>query len=293
MHEIDDFLAYLLADRAYSPQTVNTYREALVEFEAYVSQLDSTITWRTLHVDVVRGWMAQLMENGCVARTVNKKLSALRSFYRYLLRMKRVEHNPLSLLRNPKAAKPLPVFLRESEMDRLFDSVTFPLNYEGMRNRLILLTFYNTGIRLSELVGLNVADVILARQELKVTGKRNKQRIVPFGTELREAFSEYIPLLRNVAVQTEALFLSPKGRRISKGQVQSVVKQYLSLVTSQRKRSPHVLRHTFATVMLNHGADLETIRELLGHESMTTTEVYTHTTFADLKKAYEQAHPRA
>ncbi len=293
MHEIDDFLAYLLADRAYSPQTVNTYREALVEFEAYVSQLDSTITWRTLHVDVVRGWMAQLMENGCVARTVNKKLSALRSFYRYLLRMKRVEHNPLSLLRNPKAAKPLPVFLRESEMDRLFDSVTFPSNYEGMRDRLILLTFYNTGIRLSELVGLNVADVNLARQELKVTGKRNKQRIVPFGTELREAFCEYIPLLRNAAVQTEALFLSPKGRRISKGQVQSVVKQYLSLVTSQRKRSPHVLRHTFATVMLNHGADLETIRELLGHESMTTTEVYTHTTFADLKKAYEQAHPRA
>lgn len=293
MQEIDDFLAYLLADRAYSPRTVVTYREALEEFEAYKSQLDASLTWRTLHVDVVRGWMAQLMDEGCGARTVNKKLSALRSFYRYLLRMKRVEHNPLSLLRNPKAVKPLPVFLRESEMDRLFDDVMYPPNYEGARDRLILLTFYTTGIRLSELVGLDVTDVDLSQQELKVTGKRNKQRIVPFGRELSQAFREYIPLLRRTGGCDGALFLSLKGQRISPAQVQQVVKKYLSLVTSQKKRSPHVLRHTFATVMLNHGADLETIRELLGHESVTTTEVYTHTTFADLKKAYEQAHPRA
>ncbi len=293
MQEIDDFLAYLLADRAYSPRTVATYSDALAEFEAYMAQLDGSLTWRTLHVDVVRGWMAQLMNDGCGARTVNKKLSALRSFYRYLLRMKRVEHNPLSLLRNPKAVKPLPVFLRESEMDRLFDDVTFPSNYEGVRDRLILLTFYSTGIRLSELVGLDVADVDLSQQELKVTGKRNKQRIVPFGQELCQAFREYIPLWRQAGGQDGALFLSLKGKRISGAQVQRVVKQYLSLVTSQKKRSPHVLRHTFATVMLNHGADLETIRELLGHESVATTEVYTHTTFADLKKAYEQAHPRA
>lgn len=293
MQEIDDFLAYLLADRAYSPQTVATYREALEECEAYMSQLDDTLTWRTLHVDVVRRWMAQLMDDGCGARTVNKKLSALRSFYRYLLRMKRVEHNPLSLLRNPKAVKSLPVFLRESEMDRLFDDVMFSPNYEGARDRLILLTFYTTGIRLSELVGLNVADVNLSLQELKVTGKRNKQRIVPFGQELCQAFREYIPLLRQTGGENAALFLSLKGQRISRGQVQRVVKHYLSLVTSQKKRSPHVLRHTFATVMLNNGADLETIRELLGHESVATTEVYTHTTFADLKKAYEQAHPRA
>lgn len=293
MHEIDDFLAYLLADRAYSPQTAATYRDALADFEAYMSQLDASLTWRTLHADVVRGWMAQLMESGCGARTVNKKLSALRSFYRYLLRMKRVEHNPLSLLRNPKAAKPLPVFLRESEMDRLFDDVVFPQTYEGARDRLILLTFYHTGIRLSELVGLDVADVDLVQQELKVTGKRNKQRIVPFGSELRTAFGQYIPLLPRAEGALTALFLSAKGQRIAAAQVQRTVKHYLSLVTSQKKRSPHVLRHTFATVMLNHGADLETIRELLGHESVTTTEVYTHTTFADLKKAYEQAHPRA
>lgn len=293
MHEIDDFLAYLLADRAYSPQTAATYRDALADFEAYMSQLDASLTWRTLHADVVRGWMAQLMESGCGARTVNKKLSALRSFYRYLLRMKRVEHNPLSLLRNPKAAKPLPVFLRESEMDRLFDDVVFPQTYEGARDRLILLTFYHTGIRLSELVGLDVADVDLVQQELKVTGKRNKQRIVPFGSELRTAFGQYIPLLPRTEGAPTALFLSAKGQRIAASQVQRLVKHYLSLVTSQKKRSPHVLRHTFATVMLNHGADLETIRELLGHESVTTTEVYTHTTFADLKKAYEQAHPRA
>ena len=293
MQDVEDFLAYLAGDRAYSPRTVSTYRDALEEFAAYLSQLDEPPTWRTLHVDVVRLWMAQQMESGCGARTVNKKLSALRSFYRYLLRMKRVEHNPLSLLRNPKAVKPLPVFLRESELNRLFDDVLFPANYEGQRDRLMLLTFYHTGIRLSELVGLEVKDVDLTSGELKVTGKRNKQRIVPFGAELREAFLRYLPSLSAVATGSNALFLSQSGERISAAQVQRVVKHYLSLVTSQKKRSPHVLRHTFATVMLNHGADLETIRELLGHESVATTEVYTHTTFADLKKAYEQAHPRA
>ena len=171
--------------------------------------------------------------------------------------------------------------------------MTYPEGFEGQRDRLVLLTFYHTGIRLSELRGLDVSDVDLMRGELKVTGKRNKQRIVPFGEELCSALKTYVELRGQMACADGALFVTLKGKRMTKVQVYGLVRHYLSLVTTQKKKSPHVLRHTFATAMLNHGADLEAIRDLLGHESIRTTEVYTHTTFADLKKEYERAHPRA
>ena len=178
----------------------------------------------------------------------------------------------------------------------MFDDVEYPDTFDGLRDRTILLTFYHTGIRLSELVGLNVADVNLSSGELKVTGKRNKQRVVPFGEELRQALKHYIDQRKEQladGVDAGCLFLNNKKERIGKSMVRIIVVHYLSLVTTMKKRSPHVLRHTFATEMLNHGADLEAIKELLGHESVATTEVYTHTTFADLKKEYQLAHPRA
>ena len=210
--------------------------------------------------------------------------------------MKLVEKNPMRLIHGPKAHKPLPSFLKESEVTRLFDDVEYPDTFDGLRDRTILLTFYHTGIRLSELVGLNVADVNLSSGELKVTGKRNKQRVVPFGEELRQALKHYIDQRKEQladGVDAGCLFLNNKKERIGKSMVRTIVVHYLSLVTTMKKRSPHVLRHTFATEMLNHGADLEAIKELLGHESVATTEVYTHTTFADLKKEYQLAHPRA
>jgi integrase/recombinase XerC len=291
---VDDFLTYLTGDRGYSAETVVTYRESLRKVAEYVSELDSEMDWGSVDSDVIRSWMAAEMRGGRTARTVAKDLSALRSFYKYLLRTGRVETDPARAVRSPKAHAPLPVFLKTSEMDRLFDDVKFPEGYEGLRDRTILLTFYTTGLRVSEMAGLDIGRVDLDRGELKVTGKRNKQRIVPFGEELRGELSRYLTERRAVESQdAAALFLNSRGRRMTAPHIRTMVKAYLSLVTTQKKRSPHVLRHTFATAMLNNGADLEAIKELLGHESIDTTEVYTHTTFAELKKEYQQAHPRA
>ncbi len=294
MSAIEDFLNYLKADRGYSLQTVRSYSDSLLSFEIFFRSLDAQLTWERIDVDVIRRWMSVEAERCKTSRTICKELSALRSFYKYLLRTKRIEKNPMRLVSNPKMTVPLPTFLKQSEIDELFDQVIFPDTNEGLRDRTILLLFYHTGIRVSELVGLNRSAINLMQRELKVTGKRNKQRIVPFGEELENALNVY--LLRRdelEAFDPEALFLNAKSKRISVAQVRRVVHQYLALVTTQKKKSPHVLRHTFATAMLNNGADLEAIREILGHESIDTTEVYTHTTFADLKKEYERAHPRA
>ena len=293
MIAVEDFLNYLAADRGYSLQTLATYREALTSFRIFYTSISQELNWQTIDADIVRRWMAAEMERGRSARTVAKKLSALRSFYKYLLRMERTDHDPVRLVKNPKIHIPLPTFLKQSEIDRLFDQVTFPDDFEGLRDRTILLTFYHTGVRVSELIGLDPGNVHLDENELKVTGKRNKQRIIPFGQELKEALQHYMQVRDELFPDEDPLFISTQARRLTKGKVLAIVKQYLSLVTTQKKKSPHVLRHTFATAMLNNGADLEAIKELLGHESISTTEVYTHTTFADLKKEYERAHPRA
>lgn len=294
MQDKEDFLSYLAADRGYSPRTLATYKESLTSFEIFFRSIDEQLTWQTIDSDIIRRWMATRMQRGSDARTVAKDLAAIRSLYKYLLRMQRTDHDPSRRVHNPKIHTPLPTFLKQSEIDRLFDEVTFPDTPEGLRDRTILLTFYHTGIRVSELTGLNIGSVDLQQGELSVIGKRNKQRIVPFGKELEESLRELIGQKQtNETGNTSPLFLGPRGKRITEEQARAVVRKYLSLVTTQKKKSPHVLRHTFATAMLNNGADLEAIKQLLGHQSITTTEVYTHTTFADLKKEYERAHPRA
>lgn len=293
MSDIEDFLNYLAADRGYSLRTLECYREALNSFRIFYQSISEELNWNVIDADIVRRWMAAEMERGRSARTIAKKLSALRSFYKYLLRMEKVDHDPVRLVKNPKIHIPLPTFLKQSEVDRLFDQVEFPETYEGLRDRTILLTFYHTGVRVSELIGLTAVDIHTDERELKVTGKRNKQRIIPYGKELADAFQTYRTERNDLFGEEPAFFLDAKGQPMTKGKVLKIVKHYLSLVTTQKKKSPHVLRHTFATAMLNNGADLEAIKELLGHESISTTEVYTHTTFADLKKEYERAHPRA
>lgn len=294
MDEIEEFISYLLADRGYSSRTTPGYRLALSSLQEFFTHIDSQLTWQTIDADIVRRWMADQKERGISTRSICHRLSAVRTFYKYQLRLGRVKANPARLIRDPKCDSPLPTFLKPAEVNQLFDDIDFPDNFMGNQSRTVLLTFYHTGIRLSELIGLNVADVNLAQCELKVTGKRNKQRIVPFGSELAEALRQHIEYRQQQGIShIDALFLSPKGRRITQWSVGKIVHQYLSLVTTQKKKSPHVLRHTFATAMLNNGADLEAIKELLGHESVATTEVYTHTTFADLKKQYKLAHPRA
>ena len=241
-----------------------------------------------------------MMNNGNTASSVNRRLSALRSFYRFLLKRKMVTIDPAHNLRGPKKEKSLPYYIRESEMNKLLDGDQyFSDDFEGCRDKMIMLMFYSTGVRLSELVGLNLADVDLDQMQVKVTGKRNKQRIIPYGDEMGDAIRAYLDrrlsfLVEKSREEEKAFFVDTRsGNRILPGRVQGLVKKYLSLVTTQRKRSPHVLRHSFATSMLNHHADLQSVKELLGHESLSTTEIYTHTSFEELKEMYKQAHPRA
>lgn len=291
---IDSFLEYLRLERNYSEKTVVSYGIDLREFEGYFKKADAEIDFTTVDADVVRNWVMHLMDEGRVATSVNRKLSTLRSFYRFLLKKKAMTVNPMTKVVGPKKKKPLPSFVREKDMDRLLDDLTFGVGYEGCRDRMILEMFYATGMRLSELIGLDDVDVDFSAKLIKVTGKRNKQRLIPFANELEHDLRVYIKV-RDEALPngSDAFFVRKDGKRMYPMQVYRLVKRNLSKVVTLKKRSPHVLRHTFATAMLNDCAELRAVKELLGHESLTTTEVYTHTTFEELKKVYELAHPRA
>ena len=291
---IKDFLNYLLLERNYSERTIVAYEADLREFEEYFKKTDAELDFRSIHSDNVRNWMVSLMDEGRSETSVNRKLSSLRSFYRFLLRRKEITVNPMLKVVGPKKKKPLPSFVREKDMDRLLDECSFGEGFEGCRDRTILEMFYATGMRLSELIGLNDADVDFSAKLIKVTGKRNKQRLIPFGNELAEDLHLYIKERNEVMPQgAEAFFVLKDGKRMYPMAVYRIVKRNLSRVVSLKKRSPHVLRHTFATAMLNDSAELRSVKELLGHESLATTEIYTHATFEELKKVYEQAHPRA
>jgi len=291
---VDLFLDYLKLERNYSPATVKHYRDDLKEFERFFQELDLQLSWETIDSDIVRRWMEAMMDRGNVASSVNRRLSALRSFYRYALRRNLVEKDPVHGIQGPKRKRPLPQFLKEAEMDRLLDENMWTDCYKDVLARTIIVTFYETGIRISELIGLNDKDVDYINCEIKVTGKRDKQRIIPFGDELSETLISY-QHRRNAEMkcESEAFFRTEKGERVTDAQVRQIVKTNLSKVSTLKKRSPHVLRHTFATAMLNHEAGLESVKKLLGHESLYTTEIYTHTTFEQLKKVYKNAHPRA
>lgn len=291
---IDMFLDYLRLERNYSPMTVISYRKDLEAFERFCQELDPQITWESVDTDVVRDWMEDMMDKGNAASSVNRRISALRSFYRFALRCGLVSKDPVHGLQGPRRQKPLPQFLKESEMEQLLDPAMWTDGYEDVLARTLIVTFYETGIRLSELTGLDDRDVDDVTCELKVTGKRNKQRIIPFGKELEETLAAY-RCVRDARTgdSSPALFRTEKGERITNAQVRALVKKNLSKVSTLKKRTPHVLRHTFATAMLNHEAGLESVKKLLGHESLSTTEIYTHTTFEQLKKVYKNAHPRA
>lgn len=289
----ESFLRYLRFEKNYSEKTVVSYGIDLSGFEAYFKAMDETLDFVTVDADIIRGWGVSLMDEGYAASSVNRKLSSLRSFYRYLLREKVVSEDPARKVLGPKKKKPLPVFVKEADMDRLLDAECGN-DFESIRNKAIIAVFYETGIRLSELIGLKDADVDFSAGTIKVTGKRNKQRVIPFGEELRNILHLYL-FARNEYCQAgyEAFFVRKEGKAMYPSMVYLLVRQNLSKVVTLKKRSPHVLRHSFATAMLNNRAELESVKELLGHESLATTEIYTHTTFEELKKVYQQAHPRA
>ena len=291
---IESFLNYLKLERNYSDKTILSYGKDLEQFEKFLKKLDEKIKLETVDADLIRSWVINLMDEKMAASSVNRKLSSLRSFYRYLLRKGLVQVDPVRKVTGPKKKKPLPTFVKEEDMNKLLDEVPFGDDFEGVRDKLILEVFYVTGVRRSELVALNDADIDYSASTIKVTGKRNKQRLIPFGERLKGMLSTYQQLRDEMIPQrSEAFFVQKNGERVTAGLVYNMVKRDLSKVVTLKKRSPHVLRHSFATNMLNNRASLGAVKELLGHERLTTTEIYTHTTFEELKKEYEHAHPRA
>ena len=291
---IDSFIGYLKVERCYSACTLRAYGADLRMFEEYLGNLDESLSLLDVDSDIVRGWVSRLMDEGVAASSVSRKLSSLRTFYSYLCSEGKVDGNPVLNVALPKRGKTLPVFVKESDMDFILDAEP-ETGFERQRDRLIIMLFYVTGIRLSELVDLDVSSVDMSSGILKVLGKRNKQRMIPFASELREHLSSYIRMRTEVAGCNEtALFVSLKGVRITRSAVYRLVNRVLSENNVQlSKRSPHVLRHSFATAMLNNNADLNVVKEILGHSKLATTEIYTHMTFEELKQFYKKAHPRA
>ena len=291
---VNQFLAYLSYERNRSLATVSSYRKDLEAFQKFVQAQDPMLLWADVDADLVRDWMAEMMNEGQRATSINRRLSALRSFYRFALARNLVKSDPVQGVVGPKKDKPLPQFLKEKEMDELLQEDFWTDCYEDVRDRMIIMTFYETGIRLAELMNLCDGDVDFMSGQLKVTGKRNKQRLIPFGTELSQALQHYMGVRDAQAVRhSAALFLANDGQQMTADAIRYRVKKHLSLVSTLKKRTPHVLRHTFATAMLNHKAGIESVKKLLGHESLSTTEIYTHTTFEQLKREYLNAHPRA
>jgi integrase/recombinase XerC len=291
---IESFLQYLQYEKNYSSHTVEAYKNDLQCFKQFVCG-DEIFNPREIDTVIVRRWIVSLMEEGYSPLSVNRKLSSLKSFFKYLCKYKEIETSPVKKVVGPKVNKPLPYFVKDAEMERLLLVLETEDSFEGKRDRAILDLFYSTGIRCAELVGLKDEDIDFGAQLIKVTGKRNKQRLVPFSKLLNEVLQIYLSE-RGEEIQAggkKMFFVRKDGRPLSNSIVYQIVKKRLSEAPHLSKKSPHVLRHTFATSMLNNGADLNAVKELLGHASLSSTEVYTHTTFEELKKAYHQAHPRA
>ena len=277
----DSFLDYLRFERNYSEATVVSYGIDLTQFEDFIKSVDEELTVEEVDSDLIRQWEISLMEKGYTSTSVNRKLSTLRSFYRFLLIRGKVEKDPVRKVTGPKNKKPLPSFLKEEEMNRLIDETDFGQGFIGCRDKMIIEMFYATGMRRSELIGLNDVDVDFPASLVKVTGKRNKQRLIPFADELRQSMEEYIKVRNEeVSDRCEAFFVNKNGKRLYDNEVYNLVKRNLSKVVTLKKRSPHVLRHTFATTMLNNEAGLESVKELLGHSSLSATEVYKPPSFS-------------
>ncbi len=292
---IDSFLQYLRYEKGFSSHTVSSYSYDLSQYQDFVLREKSAFDPKETNAAQVRQWIIFLMENGYSPLSVNRKLSALKSFFRYLFRLKHIEIDPVKKVSGPKANKVLPSFVKERDMEMILDDSETDLTFESVRDNTIIEFFYTTGIRCAELVGLKDNDVDLDAGLLKVTGKRNKQRLIPFSGRLKEAADIYLKARQEVdhEKQDSAFFVRRDGRCLTNSLVYRIVNARLSEIPGLSKKSPHVLRHTFATSMLNNGADLNAVKELLGHASLSSTEVYTHTTFEELKKVYHQAHPRA
>lgn len=291
--EINSFLSYLETEKRYSKHTVLSYNTDLVQFFDFIVQNDNSLTnISEINYQHIRTWITELIEQKISSRSVNRKLSALKSFFKFNIRKNLIQVNPLSKITGPKTSKRLPVFVDEHQMNQLFNEIKFDDDFFGMRDKLILDLFYQTGIRRSELIHLKESDVDFFNSTIKVLGKRNKERIIPISLVLKRNLKSYIEVKEEQNFKNNMLLVSDKGSSLNEHFIYKTVKKYLAQVTTINKKSPHVLRHTFATHLLNNGADINAVKDLLGHSNLSATQVYTHNTIEKLKKSYKQAHPR-
>ena len=294
MQYSEHFLNFLKYEKRYSVHTVTAYEKDLDQFTLFGSEMVEDFCLAEVDHHLIRQWVISLMDQGMTVVSVKRKISTLRSLYKFLLREGLVKKNPTELVMVPRTGKKLPQFVQEQEMNRLLDASCFAGDFTGLRDKAVLSLFYGTGMRLAELRGIRLTDLQMNQNVVKVLGKRNKERLIPYPTEIREDLSNYIAIRNELFGDANSyLFITDKGEQIYDKLLYRIVRKYLSLVTTMEKRSPHVLRHSYATHLLNRGADLNAIKELLGHASLAATQVYTHTSFEKLKKIYNQAHPRA
>ncbi len=289
----ESFINFLRYEKRYSPHTVTAYRNDLDQFVDFCTEMVGDFVVKEVDAKLVRAWVVSLMEKNIAPSSVSRKVTAVKSFYNYLMKELCVENNPTANIPLPKIRKKLPNFVEEKSLSHLLDGGIFEENFKGLRNKFIIALLYGTGIRLAELRGLKDSDFDTQNYSIRVLGKRQKERVIPYPREINKLFTEYV-IRRNkeLGFKSEFLLVTEKGKQVYEKLVYRIVKNNLAKVTSLEKKSPHVLRHTYATHLLNKGADLNAVKELLGHSNLAATQVYTHTTFEKLHESYKQAHPR-
>ncbi|MGZ5191385.1 MAG: tyrosine-type recombinase/integrase [Flavisolibacter sp.] len=291
---IQSFINYLRFEKRYSQHTVISYHTDLVAFFDYLVTDYGKVSLDELSHTYVRSWLASLKDQGLSGKSINRKISTLKSFFKYQLKVGLMKQSPMTRVISPKSEKRLPNFVADKDISTLFNHVEFTDDWQGRTDRLMLLLFYHTGMRLSEVIGLKNSQVNFSNSSLKILGKGNKERIVPIAPELLSDIQHYLKEKdQQFEFKAEHLLIDSNGKALAPRRVYTIVRKYLSLVTTIDKRSPHVLRHSFATHLMENGADLNAVKELLGHSSLASTQVYTHNTIEKLKNIYKKAHPRA
>ncbi|TKB98800.1 tyrosine-type recombinase/integrase [Pedobacter cryophilus] len=290
---LEQFLKYLQYEKRYSPHTLTAYKNDLFQFSQFLKSVDTEI--QLANHQIIRSWIVFLMDEDIDPRSINRKVSTLRSFYKFLLKEKIVEENPVLKIQTPKVAKKLPTFISDDKLTGLLDAKVFEDYFSGLRDKLIIELLFGTGIRLSELLGITEKDIYLAEKTLKVLGKRNKERIIPINYSLINLLDKYIveKKIQGFSNNSAVLIVTNSGLPAYSKFIYRAVQKYLTMISTQEKKSPHVLRHSFATSLLNKGADINAIKDLLGHANLAATQVYTHNSIERLKSIYKQAHPKA
>ncbi|MGD1946101.1 MAG: tyrosine-type recombinase/integrase [Croceivirga sp.] len=292
---LDAFISYIALEKNYSPHTVKAYARDIAEFMDYCGESHNLTEAREANYTIIRSWIIGLVERGISNRSINRKISSLKSFYKFLQRTGQVNNTPLAKHRALKSEKTIQVPFSEIEMSKVLRAIEYEPDFGGLRDRLIIELLYTTGIRRAELINLKRADIDIDRKLLKVVGKRNKERIVPLISTLVDSITAYLEKrnMQEHEVDQTYFLLTNNGHKLYETFVYRVINKYLSKVSSKVKKSPHMLRHTFATHLLNQGAELNTLKELLGHSSLASTQVYTHSSIAKLKEVHSAAHPRS